>query len=587
MAYVRLKGHFTNSSIVVVYAPTSAAEQRHKEAFYSQLQALVERLPRRDLLIVAGDWNGRTGPGDPTTSPLLGRFGLGSRCENGERLLNFADRKGLLVTNTCFQHRKKHLLTWYSNDGLTASQTDYIVVSSRFHSWVHDSRSMRGAETGNAHGSDHVLVRTRLKVHLSSAPKMPRPRRLNVAKIRQASTAEALSREIRTGFTTRADGEVSNQWSSLKTSVYGAAEKILGYTQRRRSDCISGRTLQLSAQTARARSRNDDCFRQLWKMTAKSARDDRKQYWAEIATSMEQASNVGDTRKLYRLIRQVSGKPSTLSDSVRDVNGGFIADNSAKVERWREHFEHHLNFDTQPTSPLLSSSAKFLPSPTYAVPCDPPSEEEVADAIRKLRTNKAPREDGIPAEIFQSCVDTLAPWLHEVIERVWRDEVVPDDWGLGILVPILKKGDKTRCENYRGISLTDVAAKIFAIVLLRRFQAVRDSYSLYHPTTLKTTSASAATTTTTTTTITTTTTSTTTSTTTTTNTTTNTTTATITVTTPEAMTTTPPTITTDENPPDALSTTTPPAPTSNANSIPTHPSCHRALTSRIGLVGHL
>ncbi|BHF72811.1 hypothetical protein SprV_0401588200 [Sparganum proliferum] len=440
-----------------------------------QLQALVERLPRRDLLIVAGDWNGRTGPGDPTTSHLLGRFGLGSRCENGERLLNFADRNRLLVTNTCFQHRKKHLLTWYSNDGCTASQIDYILVSSRFRSWVHDSRSMRGAETGNAYGSDHVLVRTRLKVHLSSAPKMPRPRRLDVAKIRQASTAEALSREIRTCFTTRADGEVSNQWSSLKTSVYGAAEKILGYTQRRRSDWISGRTLQLSAQTARARSRNDDYFRQLRKMTAKSARDDRKQYWAEIATSMEQASNVGDTRKLYQLIRQVSGKPSTLNDSVRDVNGGFIADNSAKVERWREHFEHHLNYDTQLISPLLSSSAEFPPSPTYAVPCDPPSEEEIVDAIRKLRNNKAPGEDGIPAEIFKSCVDTLAPWLHEVIERAWRDEVVPDDWGLGILVPILKKGDKTRCENYRGISLIDVTAKIFAIVLLRRFQAVRDS----------------------------------------------------------------------------------------------------------------
>nr|VZI09395.1 unnamed protein product [Spirometra erinaceieuropaei] len=450
MTYVRLKGHFTIISIVAVYAPTSAAEQRDKEAFYSQLQVLVERLPCRDFLIVAGDWNGRTGPGDPTTSHLLGRFGLGFRCENGERLLNFADRNRLLVTNTCFQHRKKHLLTWYSNDGRTTSQTDYILVSSRFRSWVHDSRSMLGAETGNAHGSDHVLVRSCLKVHLSSAPKMPRPRRLNVVKIQQASTSEALSREIRTCFTTRADGEVSNQWSSLKTSVYGAADKIIGYTQRRRSDWISGRTLQLSAQTARARSRNSDYFRQLRKMTAKSARDDRKQYWAEIATSMEQASNVGDTRKLYRLIRQVSGKPSTLNDSVRDVNGGFIADNSAKVERWREHFEHHLNFDTQPASPLFSSSAEFLPSPTYAVPCDPPSEEEVADAIRKLRNNKAPGEDGIPAEIFKSCVDTLALWLHE-------------------------KGDKTRYENYRGISLTYVAAKIFAIVLLRRFQAVRDS----------------------------------------------------------------------------------------------------------------
>ncbi|BHF74096.1 hypothetical protein SprV_0401718000 [Sparganum proliferum] len=185
--------------------------------------------------------------------------------------------------------------------------------------------------------------------------------------------------------------------------------------------------------------------------------------------------NVGDTRKLYRLIRQVSGKPSTRSDSVRDVNGGFIADNSAKVERWREHFEHHLNFNVQPTTPLLSSSAEFLPSPTYAVPYDPSSKGEVVDAIRKLRNNKAPGVDGIPAEIFKSCVDTLAPWFHEVIEREWRNEIVPDDWGSGIFVPILKKEDKTRCKNYRGISLIDVAAKILAIVLLRRFQAVRDS----------------------------------------------------------------------------------------------------------------
>nr|VZI35841.1 unnamed protein product [Spirometra erinaceieuropaei] len=85
----------------------------------------------------------------------------------------------------------------------------------------------------------------------------------------------------------------------------------------------------------------------------------------------------------------------------------------------------------------------------------------------------APGEDCIPAEIFKSSVDTPAPWLHEVIERAWRDEVAPDDWGLGILVPILKK-TKTRCENYRDICLIDVAAEIFAVVLLRRFQAVRD-----------------------------------------------------------------------------------------------------------------
>ncbi|VDL91667.1 unnamed protein product [Schistocephalus solidus] len=68
---------------------------------------------------------------------------------------------------------------------------------------------MCGAKTGNAYGSDHVLFRTRLKVHLSSAAKISRARRLDVTKIRQPGTVEALDREIRSCFSTRTGGEGS------------------------------------------------------------------------------------------------------------------------------------------------------------------------------------------------------------------------------------------------------------------------------------------------------------------------------------------------------------------------------------------
>ncbi|BHF84870.1 hypothetical protein SprV_1002802200 [Sparganum proliferum] len=113
----------------------------------------------------------------------------------------------------------------------------------------------------------------------------------------------------------------------------------------------------------------------------------------------------------------------SISDPAGDVNGSFIANTSAKVGRWREHIEHHLKFDTQHITPLLSSPAKFLPPPTYAVPCDSPSGRKTTDAIQKVRNNKAPGEDGVPDEICRSCVDTLAPSLHEkpsfrvVVER--------------------------------------------------------------------------------------------------------------------------------------------------------------------------
>nr|VZI41286.1 unnamed protein product [Spirometra erinaceieuropaei] len=161
-------------------------------------------------------------------------------------------------------------------------------------------------------------------------------------------------------------------------------------------------------------------------------------------------------------VHQVNGESSALSDSVRDVNGGFIADSSTKVERWGEHFEHHLNCDGQFITPLFSSPMTFIPSPTYAVPCDHPSETQVANAIRRLSINKELEKDGILAEIYKCRAETLAHWLHELTEQAWRDGVVPDDWGSGILVPILKKGDKTRCADQ--------------VLTLRRILEFRHSY---------------------------------------------------------------------------------------------------------------
>ncbi|BHF66180.1 hypothetical protein SprV_0200919600 [Sparganum proliferum] len=105
-------------------------------------------------------------------------------------------------------------------------------------------------------------------------------------------------------------------------------------------------------------------------MMAKSARDDREQYWTEIATA-EQASNVGGTGKPHQIIRQVGGKLSIMGDSVHDATGDLIADNPNKTDHWRKHFEH-LGFDEQPITPLLPSAAEFYPSPTYEVSSDTP-----------------------------------------------------------------------------------------------------------------------------------------------------------------------------------------------------------------------
>jgi hypothetical protein len=51
---------------------------------------------------------------------------------------------------------------------------------------------------------------------------------------------------------------------------------------------------------------------------------------------------------------------------------------------------------------------------------------------------------------------------------IWNKEELPHQWKESIVVPIRKKGDKTDCSNYRGISLLSTSYKILSNILLSR-----------------------------------------------------------------------------------------------------------------------
>jgi hypothetical protein len=58
--------------------------------------------------------------------------------------------------------------------------------------------------------------------------------------------------------------------------------------------------------------------------------------------------------------------------------------------------------------------------------------------------------------------------IYKLIIAIWNKEKLPEEWKESIIVPIHKKGDKTDCNNYRGISLLPITYKILANILLSR-----------------------------------------------------------------------------------------------------------------------
>ncbi|VDN58591.1 unnamed protein product [Dracunculus medinensis] len=90
MAYTRFKGKFCNISVISVYTPTLSADDRDKDKFYVELQLLTKSLPKHDMVIIGGDWNARVGHIADVMTSTIGKYGIGDRCANGERL-RYAD----------------------------------------------------------------------------------------------------------------------------------------------------------------------------------------------------------------------------------------------------------------------------------------------------------------------------------------------------------------------------------------------------------------------------------------------------------------------------------------------------------------
>jgi len=63
---------------------------------------------------------------------------------------------------------------------------------------------------------------------------------------------------------------------------------------------------------------------------------------------------------------------------------------------------------------------------------------------------------------------TIRYEIHKLIISIWNKEELPEEWKESIVVPVYKKGDKTDCSNYRGISLLPTTYKILSNILMSR-----------------------------------------------------------------------------------------------------------------------
>ncbi|VDL64431.1 unnamed protein product [Nippostrongylus brasiliensis] len=124
--------------IVAVYAPTEMSSEESRDEFYDRLQVALDTLPRRDIIITAGDVNAHIGTNRDGWNNVTGSLRYGNMNDNGFRLFSFAAANNFIISNTYFQHPLKHRLTWRMPSGKDTAILDYFFIRSRFGNAVHE-----------------------------------------------------------------------------------------------------------------------------------------------------------------------------------------------------------------------------------------------------------------------------------------------------------------------------------------------------------------------------------------------------------------------------------------------------------------
>ena len=225
----RFNSKYTKLTVIVCYAPIEDAGEADKDALYDQLQ---------DLLIVLEDLNARPGNNNTGRDRVMGKHGIGTINDNGERLCHFCDENNMVIGGTLFRYRNIHKTTWTSPSGATKSQIDHIPINGKWRSSLQDVRAYRGANVA----SDHNLLVAVVSLKLRRARRgQQRGHQFDSSKLRDDRIRQAFRRELKNRFQILGEEQEMNI-DSFNQAFKEAGEKVLRFKKKKREEWIQEET---------------------------------------------------------------------------------------------------------------------------------------------------------------------------------------------------------------------------------------------------------------------------------------------------------------------------------------------------------
>ena len=163
-----------------------------------------------------------------------------------------------------------------------------------------------------------------------------------------------------------------------------------------------------------------------------------------------------DSRKFWNTIKSATCKDASVQNTIT-------------TQEWFQHFYYVFNGDTVTGIDLdaIGDSSVNLESVSATLDEDITA-LEVQDAIRALKSNKAPGPDGLCEELYKYSDARIVNFLMIYFNKLFESGMFPLACSESVIQPLHKKGNKISPDNYRGISLLNVSGKLCSYVLNKR-----------------------------------------------------------------------------------------------------------------------
>jgi len=484
----RFHGHGRDISIIQAYAPTCASSEDEIEEFYATLQTAFGIAKKHDVRIVMGDFNAKVGTDSETWKGVLGHHGYGDENERGERLLEFCQLNKLSIMNTWFQHKNTRKWTWTApektspvapesrrkTDVTPRNMIDFVMVDQRWRSSFTDTRSFPSATIGSDHSL--VLSNVRLRFRIQQA-KVVRAR-IDIEKLIQEPSVRqnyqiALSNRFAKLETLPDD--VNKALEIVNNTIQEAAKETIGCKRKKIKPWISEEVLMLTDQRReiKAKLNANPSLKPEYKRLSKDIRMGltrcRQDWTQQQCAQLETASRKNDLRNLFSKVKEISGGLAlkVRSANIKDETGKLLSSENEIKSRWYRYCKDLYNQDVSVDSTVLED---LWPTSTLDDTEPEILESEVRAAIKKLKPRKAPGVDRIEGDLIRLGGDVIIKAMHEICNKIWKTGHFPKLWTQSLIVVIPKKGDTTKCENNRTISLICHASKIILEIIRSRMK---------------------------------------------------------------------------------------------------------------------